>query len=113
MDRRYKQEAVTFWTTRVLAEVTVTEPDVAVAEARRILAALGPVPAPILLHGEDAGASFEERVRTTVYPPGVDAWTSAEEGVSARIGWLRRYKYTWAFLALVMMVATMAIGTTQ
>ncbi|MEU3233235.1 polysaccharide pyruvyl transferase family protein [Nocardiopsis alba] len=42
------------------------------------------------MDGEDAGASFEERVRTTVYPPGVDAWTSAEEGVSARIGWLRR-----------------------
>ena len=28
----------------------------AVAEAERILRALGPVPAPILLHGEDAGA---------------------------------------------------------
>ncbi|MBR8743603.1 polysaccharide pyruvyl transferase family protein [Nocardiopsis sp. MG754419] len=40
--------------------------------------------------GEDGGAAFEERVRTTAYPPGVDAWTSAEEGVSARIGWLRR-----------------------
>ena len=39
--------------------------------------------------GEDAGKAFEERVRTTVYPPGVDAWTSAEEGVSARIGWLK------------------------
>lgn len=30
-----------------------------------------------------------------------------------RIGWLRRYKYTWAFLALVMMMATMVVGTTQ
>ena len=43
-------------TTRVLAEVTVTDPEIAVAEARRILTALGPMPAPILLHGEDAGA---------------------------------------------------------
>jgi uncharacterized protein (DUF849 family) len=43
-------------TTRVLAEVTVTDPDIAVAEARRILTALGPMPAPIMLHGEDAGA---------------------------------------------------------
>jgi uncharacterized protein (DUF849 family) len=43
-------------TVRVLAEVTVTDPDTAVAEAVRILKALGPVPAPILLHGEEAGA---------------------------------------------------------
>jgi uncharacterized protein (DUF849 family) len=43
-------------TVRVVAEVTVTAPEIAVAEARRILKALGPVPAPILLHGEDAGA---------------------------------------------------------
>lgn len=40
--------------------------------------------------GEDRGAAFEERVRSTAYPAGVDAWSSAEEGVSARIGWLRR-----------------------
>jgi hypothetical protein len=43
-------------TIRVLAEVTVTAPEIAVSEARRILKALGPVPVPILLHGEDAGA---------------------------------------------------------
>lgn len=43
-------------TIRVLAEVTVTEPDIAVAEATRILTALGPMPVPILLHGEDAGS---------------------------------------------------------
>jgi len=42
-------------TVRVVAEVTVTERDVAVAEAKRILTALGPTPAPILLHGEEAG----------------------------------------------------------
>jgi hypothetical protein len=40
--------------------------------------------------GEDGGKAFEERVRSTSYPPGVDAWTSAEEGVSARIGWLKQ-----------------------
>ncbi|MGH9173972.1 MAG: FtsW/RodA/SpoVE family cell cycle protein, partial [Vicinamibacterales bacterium] len=27
-----------------------------------------------------------------------------------QIGWLRRYKYTWAFLALTLMVATMIVG---
>ncbi|PVZ11056.1 uncharacterized protein (DUF849 family) [Actinomycetospora cinnamomea] len=43
-------------TARVLAEVTVTDPGIAVAEAVRILNALGPMPAPILLHGEEAGA---------------------------------------------------------
>jgi hypothetical protein len=43
-------------TIRVLAEVTVTAPEITVSEARRILKALGPVPVPILLHGEDAGA---------------------------------------------------------
>lgn len=43
-------------TARVLAEVTVTDPRLAVAEAARILQALGPMPAPILLHGEEAGA---------------------------------------------------------
>ena len=40
--------------------------------------------------GEDRGAAFEERIRSTDYPAGVDAWSSAEDGVSARIGWLRR-----------------------
>nr|WP_116711534.1 3-keto-5-aminohexanoate cleavage protein [Actinomycetospora cinnamomea] len=43
-------------TIRVLAEVTVTDPEIALIEAMRILDALGPLPAPILLHGEDAGA---------------------------------------------------------
>jgi uncharacterized protein (DUF849 family) len=43
-------------TVRVVAEVTVTAPEIAVSEARRILKALGSVPAPILLHGEDGGA---------------------------------------------------------
>ncbi|GAA5138936.1 3-keto-5-aminohexanoate cleavage protein [Pseudonocardia adelaidensis] len=43
-------------TTRVLAESTVTDPSTAVAEGLRILRALGSVPVPILLHGEDTGA---------------------------------------------------------
>jgi cell division protein FtsW (lipid II flippase) len=30
-----------------------------------------------------------------------------------RIGWLRRYKYTWAFATIAMMIATMVIGTTE
>jgi uncharacterized protein (DUF849 family) len=51
-----KQAGLPQGTIRVLAEVTVTEPEIAVTEAKRILTALGPVPAPILLHGEDAGA---------------------------------------------------------
>jgi uncharacterized protein (DUF849 family) len=51
-----KQAGLPRGTVRVVAEVTVTEPDVAVAEAKRILSALGPTPAPILLHGEEAGA---------------------------------------------------------
>jgi uncharacterized protein (DUF849 family) len=51
-----KQAGLPPGTVRVVAEVTVTEPDVAVVEAERILTALGPTPAPILLHGEEAGA---------------------------------------------------------
>ncbi len=41
---------------RVVAEVTVGDPVIAVAEAARILRALGPVPVPILLHGEETSA---------------------------------------------------------
>jgi uncharacterized protein (DUF849 family) len=43
-------------TTRVLAESTVTDPETAVAEAVRILRALGSIPVPILVHGEETGA---------------------------------------------------------
>jgi uncharacterized protein (DUF849 family) len=43
-------------TTRVLAESTVTDPDTAVAESVRILRALGKLPVPVLLHGEEGGA---------------------------------------------------------
>lgn len=41
---------------RVVAEVTVADPIIAVAEAARILRALGPVGVPVLLHGEDTAA---------------------------------------------------------
>ena len=51
-----KQAGVPAGTVRVLAEVTVTDPDTAVAEAVRILKALGPMQVPILLHGEEGGA---------------------------------------------------------
>jgi uncharacterized protein (DUF849 family) len=51
-----KQAGLPVGTVRVLAEVTVTDPETAVAEAVRILKALGRMPAPILLHGEEAGA---------------------------------------------------------
>ncbi len=41
---------------RVVAEVTVADPLVAVGEAARILRALGPVDVPVLLHGEESSA---------------------------------------------------------
>lgn len=43
-------------TTRVLAESTVSDPETSVAEAVRILRALGALPVPVLLHGEEDGA---------------------------------------------------------
>jgi hypothetical protein len=42
--------------------------------------------------GQDEGREFDKRVAETAYPPAVDAWTSAEEGVAARIGWLKRHQ---------------------
>lgn len=51
-----KQAGVPRGTVRVLAEVTVTDPAAAVAEAVRILKAIGTQPVPILLHGEEGGA---------------------------------------------------------
>ena len=51
-----KQQGVPRGTVRVLAEVTVTDPEYAIAEAVRILKTLGPQPVPILLHGEEGGA---------------------------------------------------------
>ncbi len=51
-----KQAGLPRGTVRVLAEVTVTDPDSAVPEAVRILKTLGSLPARILLHGEEGGA---------------------------------------------------------
>lgn len=50
-----KQAGLPRGTVRVLVEVTVTDAGTAVAEAVRILNALGPMPVPILLHGEETG----------------------------------------------------------
>jgi uncharacterized protein (DUF849 family) len=43
-------------TTRVLVESTVSDPETSVAEAVRILRALGTLPVPVLVHGEENGA---------------------------------------------------------
>jgi len=51
-----KRKGVPPMTTRVLAESTVTDPETAVAESVRILRALGKLPVPVLLHGEEGGA---------------------------------------------------------
>jgi uncharacterized protein (DUF849 family) len=61
-----RQKGIPPMTTRVLAESTVTDPDTAVAESVRILRALGKLPVPVLLHGEEGGAwpVLEYAVRT-------------------------------------------------
>ena len=51
-----RQKGIPPMTTRVLAESTVTDPETAVAESVRILRALGKLPVPVLLHGEEGGA---------------------------------------------------------
>ncbi|MHA6796052.1 3-keto-5-aminohexanoate cleavage protein [Pseudonocardia bannensis] len=51
-----RQHGVPPSTVRVLAESTVSDPETAVAEAVRILRALGSLPVPVLLHGEEDGA---------------------------------------------------------
>jgi uncharacterized protein (DUF849 family) len=51
-----RQAGVPKGTVRVVAEVTVADPGIAVAEAARILRALGPVDVPVLLHGEETSA---------------------------------------------------------
>lgn len=94
-----KQAGVPRGTVRVLAEVTVTDPDSVVVEAVRILTALGPMPVPILLHGEEAGAwpvleyarrcgldhriGFEDTLRG---PDGVRPATGNEELVRYALG---------------------------
>jgi uncharacterized protein (DUF849 family) len=72
-------------TVRVLAESTVSEPETAVAEAVRILRALGPISAPILLHGEEGGAwpVLEYALRTRV-----DTRIGFEDVLNRPDGWL-------------------------
>jgi uncharacterized protein (DUF849 family) len=86
-------------TVRVTAEVTVTDPDSAVAEAVRLLRALRPMSAPILLHGEEGGAwpvldyarrqGFDTRIGfedTLTGPDGVWSATGNEELVRYALG---------------------------
>ncbi|NMO88559.1 hypothetical protein HH311_02075 [Actinomycetospora sp. TBRC 11914] len=86
-------------TVRVTVEVTVTDPDSAVAEAVRLLRALRPMPVPILLHGEESGAwpvldyarrqGFDTRIGfedTLTGPDGVWSATGNEELVRYALG---------------------------
>ncbi|WP_219419113.1 3-keto-5-aminohexanoate cleavage protein [Pseudonocardia nigra] len=72
-------------TTRVLAESTVSDPETSVAEAVRILRALGPLPVPVLLHGEEDGAwpVLEYALRM-----GIDTRIGFEDVLVRPDGWL-------------------------
>lgn len=98
-----KQTGVPPGTVRVLAEVTITKPETAVAEASRILKALGPIPVPILLHGEEGGAwpvlEYARRINldtrigfedTLKCPDGVRPATSNDELVRYALRHARR-----------------------
>ncbi|GAA4857053.1 3-keto-5-aminohexanoate cleavage protein [Actinomycetospora corticicola] len=88
-------------TVRIAVEVTVTDPDHAVAEAVRLLRALQPmpVPVPVLLHGEEDGAwpvleyarrqGFDTRMgfEDTLYgPDGIWIATGNEELIRFALG---------------------------
>ncbi|WP_285595879.1 3-keto-5-aminohexanoate cleavage protein [Actinomycetospora sp. NBRC 106378] len=88
-------------TVRIAVEVTVTDPDTAVAEAVRLLRALQPmpVPVPVLLHGEEDGAwpvleyarreGFDTRMgfEDTLYgPDGIWLATGNEELIRFALG---------------------------
>ncbi|HEY2225848.1 3-keto-5-aminohexanoate cleavage protein [Actinomycetospora sp.] len=94
-----KQAGIPQGTVRVTAEVTVTDPDSAVAEAVRLLRALRPMTVPILLHGEEGGAwpvleyarrqGFDTRIGfedTLTGPDGVWSATGNEELVRYALG---------------------------
>ena len=72
-------------TTRVLAESTVSDPETSVAEAIRILRALGSLPVPVLLHGEEDGAwpVLEYALRM-----GIDTRIGFEDVLVRPDGWL-------------------------
>jgi uncharacterized protein (DUF849 family) len=71
--------------TRVLAESTVSDPETAVAEGVRILRALGSLPVPVLLHGEESGAwpVLEYAMRM-----GIDTRIGFEDVLVTPRGWL-------------------------
>ncbi len=94
-----RQAGVPLNTVRVTVEVTVTDPDSAVAEAVRLLRALRPMSVPILLHGEEGGAwpvldyarrqRFDTRIGfedTLTGPDGVWSATGNEELVRYALG---------------------------
>jgi len=72
-------------TVRVLAESTVSDPETSVAEAIRIRRALGELPVPVLLHGEEDGAwpVLEYAVRM-----GMDTRIGFEDVLLRPDGWL-------------------------
>lgn len=72
-------------TVRVLAESTMPDPETAVAEAVRILRALGTLPVPVLLHGEEDGAwpVLEYALRM-----GIDTRIGFEDVLVRPDGWL-------------------------
>ncbi len=81
-----RQQGVPQGTMRVLAESTVSDPETAVAEAVRILRALGSMlPVPVLLHGEEDGAwpVLEYALRM-----GVDTRIGFEDVLARPDGWL-------------------------
>jgi len=71
--------------TRVLAESTVSDPETSVAEAIRILRALGSLPVRMLLHGEENGAwpVLEYAIRM-----GIDTRIGFEDVLVRRTGYL-------------------------
>ena len=94
-----KQAGVPLNTVRVTVEVTVTDPDSAVADAVRLLRALRPMPVRILLHGEEGGAwpvldyarrqGFDTRIGfedTLTGPDGIWSATGNEELVRYALG---------------------------
>jgi uncharacterized protein (DUF849 family) len=88
-------------TTRVLAESTVSDPETSVAEAIRILRALGSQPVRVLLHGEEDGAwpVLEYALRM-----GMDTRIGFEDVLNRPDGWLATGNDDLARAALALKV---------